>query len=259
MLKEIHRARGDYMSKLFHFFFSFDKLLKEGLVRAAFWLGLLNLALLFMAEMLGAIKLEWFAALFDFLFFFARFLFYVVALRIIAELAIAIFRINDNISPDGGKSETADIDPVAEAKKAAELAARRAQEATKSAVDKTSTATKSAASDVRTTLKTNKPQIKPVAKKKATAKASTQSTAQRTRPKRSPSKTSSKTAPKTAAAKKPATKTPATKKTTPRKTAAKKATVKKTTASKTTTKRRPGYKLDGTPRKKPGPKPKSKS
>lgn len=245
------------MSKLINFFFSFDKLLKEGLVRAAFWLGLLNLALLFMAEMLGAIRLEWFAALFEFVFFFARFLFYVVALRIIAELAIAIFRINDNVSPDGGKSETADIDPVAEAKKAAELAARRAQEATKSAVDKTSTATKSAADDMRSTLKTSKPQIKPVSKAK-----SAKSPAKTSAPKPNTAKTRAKPAASKTAAKKTVVKKTAVKKTAAKKPASKKPTSKKpaskkTVTRKTTAQRRPGYKLDGTPRKKPGPKPKS--
>ena len=245
------------MSKLINFFFSFDKLLKEGLVRAAFWLGLLNIALLFMAEMLGAIRLDWFAAVFEFIFFFARFLFYIVALRIIAELAIAIFRMNDNISPDGGKSETADIDPVAEARKAAELAARRAQEATKSAVDKTSAATKSAAERGKSTgtklsssAQSGKPQVKPVSKNVPPAKAQSKAAASR------PSTAKKSTAKKSTAAK--PSKKPAPKAATAKTKTAKprtKATAKP--KSKTALKRKPGYKLDGTPRKKSGPKAKT--
>jgi len=144
------------MSKLINFFFSFDKLMKESLVRAFFWLGLLNTGLLFFAETLDAIKLDWFAAVFEFVGFFAEFLLAIVILRLLAELAIAIFRMNDNLSPDGGKSETANIDPVAEARLAAENAAKRAQSATKSAVDRTSAATKSATGRNKTAAKDTK-------------------------------------------------------------------------------------------------------
>ena len=235
------------MTKLFNFFFSFDKLMKEGLVRAVFWLGLINIGLYFFAESLDAIQLDWFAALFEFVLFFAKILLAVFSLRLAAELAIALFRINDNLSPDGGKSETADIDPVAEARHAAEFAAKRAQEATKTARDRTSAATKSAtgrsksvAHDLKEDLSSKvKPQVKRV-KKSPTTKTVDVKAAEVT--KAAPKKTSvKKAAVKTASAKKPA---------------AKKAAPKKTPAKKTASnlKRKPGMKLDGTPRKKPGPK-----
>ena len=138
------------MSKLVNFFFSFDKLMKEGLVRSFFWLGLLLIGLTYGAEMLDAIRLDWFAALLEFVQFFARVLFSIVVLRLLAELAIAVFRMNDNLSPDGGKSETADVDLIMEARHAAELAAKRAQDAAKTAVDRTSAATKSATNRSKT-------------------------------------------------------------------------------------------------------------
>lgn len=247
------------MSKLMNFFFSFDKLMKEGLVRALFWLGLINIGLYFFAESLDAIKLDWFAALFEFILFFAKVLLAIVALRVACELAIAVFRMNDNLSPDGGKSETADIDPVAEARHAAELAAKRAQEATKSAVDRTSAATKSAsdrsksvAHELKEDLSAKvRPQVAPVAKAKSTsASASVKKTP-------APKATSAKTK----AAKKPVVKKAPAKRTTAKKPATKKATTTSKTKAvrKTTTKlkRAPGMKLDGTPRKKPGPKKKS--
>ena len=235
------------MSKLFNFFFSFDKLMKEGLVRAVFWLGLINIGLYFFAESLDAIKLEWFAALFEFILFFAKILLAVFALRLAAELAIALFRINDNLSPDGGKSETADIDPVAEARHAAELAAKRAQEATKSAVDRTSAATKSAtsksksaANDLKDDISAKvKPQVAPVKKVSAADKAKTVDV----KPSAVKKAATKKAAPKKAAA--------------PKKPATKKASTTKKTAAKSSAnklKRAPGMKLDGTPRKKPGPK-----
>lgn len=243
------------MSKLINFFFSFDKLMKEGLVRAFFWLGLINIALVFFAEMLDAIKLDWFAALFEFVQFFAGFLLAVVALRLLAELAIAIFRMNDNLSPDGGKSETADIDPVMEARHAAELAAKRAQEATKSAVDRTSAATKSATE-----------------RSKSAAHDLKEDLSAKVRPQVSPVKKASKLAPekaKSASADKVKTvdvKPKSVKKAAPKKTAAKASAAKKTPTQKASAKaktklsnvkRQAGLKLDGTPRKKPGPKPKS--
>ncbi len=239
------------MSKLINFFFSFDKLMKEGLVRAFFWLGLLMIGLTYGAEVLDAIRLEWFAALLEFVRFFTEVLFAIVTLRLLAELAIALFRMNDNLSPDGGKSETADIDPLMEARNAAELAAKRAQEATKSAVDRTSAATKSAtersksaANDLSAKVR---PQVAPV--KKASKVA--------------PTKTKSASAGK---AKTVDVKPTSVKKAAPKKTAAKTSTAKKRSTRKASTKakrktstikRQAGLKLDGTPRKKPGPKPKS--
>lgn len=244
------------MSKLMNFFFSFDKLMKESLVRAFFWLGLLNIGLRFFAETLDAIKLDWFAAIFEFVYFFAGFLLAIVVLRLLAELAIAIFRMNDNLSPDGGKSETADIDPVMEARLAAEHAAKRAQEATKSAVDRTSAATKSAADRSKFTAHEIKedlpakvrPQVAPVTKAEAKTASVTSGKVK---------STSVKPAAKTATPKKPAAKKTVAKKTaakasTPKSTAKK--TAAKKTAAKPKTKSQSGTKLDGTPRKKPGPK-----
>ena len=226
------------MSKLINFFFSFDKLMKESLVRAFFWLGLLNIGLLFFAETLDAIKLDWFAAVFEFVGFFAEFLLAVVILRLLAELAIAIFRMNDNLSPDGGKSETANIDPVAEARLAAENAAKRAQSATKSAVDRTSAATKSATGRNKTAAKDTKntPEVKEAPAPKA-------------KPQVKPvKKASTKTASKTASTKKaPAKKAPAKK-------PAVKKTASKTATTKTAAKPASGLKQDGTPRKKAEPK-----
>lgn len=225
------------MSKLINFFFSFDKLMKEGLVRAFFWLGLLNIALRAASEMLDAIKLDWFAALVDFINFFAEVLLAVVVLRLLAELAIALFRINDNLSPDGGKSETADIDPVKEARLAAEQAAKRAQDVTKSAVERTSAATKTATEKSKTAAQDLgakvKPQVKAVPKSAATKPASTKPAAVKST---TPTKKTDKTAPKKTAAKKTAAKKAAPKKVAVKKTASKTAT-KKTTAKKSTAKK----------------------
>lgn len=245
------------MSKLMNFFFSFDKLMKESLVRAFFWLGLLNIGLMFFAETLDAIKLDWFAAVFEFVGFFAAFLLAIVVLRLLAELAIAIFRMNDNLSPDGGKSETADIDPVAEARHAAEVAAKRAQEATKSAVDRTSAATKSAADrskfaahELKEDLTAKvKPQVAPV--NKAADPVAKEAADTATSAVKKVKTTAVKAAPKKTAVKKVAVKKTPVKKAPAKKSAAKRAPAK-TAATKL--KRQPGMKLDGTPRKKPGPK-----
>ncbi len=231
------------MSKLVNFFFSFDKLMKEGLVRAFFWLGLLNLALKFFAESLDAIQLDWFAAVFEFVNFFAGFLLAVVALRLIAELAIALFRINDNLSPDGGKSETANIDPVAEARKAAELAAKRAQEVTKSATERGKAVAHDLKEDFDTKVHPKTPNTKTVSKvvpkKTAVKKAA---------------KPAGKTTKKVAAKKPVAKKVSAAKTSVKKKASPKKVSAKKASTTKSKLKRKPGMKLDGTPRKRPGPK-----
>ena len=65
-----------------------------------------------------------------------------MTIRLICEICVAIFRINDNLSPDGGRSETADIDPIVEARKAAEAAAKRAKEMSQSAAQRTNAAAK---------------------------------------------------------------------------------------------------------------------
>lgn len=125
------------MKNLINFFFSFDKLFKEKLVIPFFWLALIVWALSYSATALDSIELDPLAALIEFVGFFAELLLVLVSIRIISEIFVAIFRINDNLSPDGGKSELADIDPIAETRRAAEMAASRTREVTKSATEKT--------------------------------------------------------------------------------------------------------------------------
>lgn len=125
------------MKNLLNFFFSFDKLFKEKLIVPFFWLALIVWALAYSAEALDTIALDPLARLIEFVGFFAEVLLVLVTIRIVSEIFVAIFRINDNLSPDGGKAELADIDPVGEALKAAEHATARTREITKSATDKT--------------------------------------------------------------------------------------------------------------------------
>ena len=137
------------MKNLINFFFSFDKLMKEKLVIAFFWLAIIVFGLNFFSEALSAIKLGPLASVVEFINFFGGILLTLVALRLICELAVALFRINDNLSPDGGKSESANIDPISEARKAAEAAALRARELSKTAGEKASAAGKSAVEKTR--------------------------------------------------------------------------------------------------------------
>ena len=132
------------MKNLINFFFSFDKLMKEKLVIAFFWLALIIAGLNYFSDALSAIKLGPLASVVEFVLFFGSILLTLVTLRLICELAVALFRINDNLSPDGGKSETANIDPIAETRKAAEAAALKARDLSKTAGEKASAATKSA-------------------------------------------------------------------------------------------------------------------
>jgi len=181
---------------------------------------------------------------------------------LLSEIAVAIFRINDNLSPDGGKSELADIDPVAEARKAAELAAAKTREATKNMRENVGGISenvqgkaKAATASVREKADGLKPKIAtdknldsdiPDPKPAATPTPSKASkpAAAKTAPKKRGRPAGSKN--KTSAAKKP--------------------TAKKAT-SNTSGKRgpKPGTKIprdadgnllkkDGTPRKKPGPR-----
>lgn len=129
------------MKNLLNFFFSFDKLFKEKLVAPFFWLALVVAGLAFSEEIFDTISLGILADIIGIVGFFALLLLTLISIRIISEIFVAIFRINDNVSPDGGKSELADIDPVAEARKAAEMAAARTREMTKSATGKAVTAT----------------------------------------------------------------------------------------------------------------------
>lgn len=143
------------MKNLINFFFSFDKLFKEKLVVPFFWLALIVMALSYSAEALDTISLDPLASLIGFVGFFAEVLLVLISIRIVAEIFVAIFRINDNLSPDGGKAELADIDPVAEARRAAELAASRTREMTKSATDKAISATSTKSIDTTPVSKTD--------------------------------------------------------------------------------------------------------
>ncbi|MEM7729245.1 MAG: DUF4282 domain-containing protein, partial [Pseudomonadota bacterium] len=109
------------MKNLLNFFFSFEKLFKEKLVVPFFWLALIVAGLAFFAEALDSIALDPLASLVEFIGFFAEILLVLIAIRIVSEIFVAIFRINDNLSPDGGRGELVDIDPVAEARRASEL------------------------------------------------------------------------------------------------------------------------------------------
>ena len=168
---------------LVNFFISFDKLMKEKLVRAFFWLGLILIVLTFFAKFLAAIHLGPLAWILDSFKFVVRLLFAIVGLRLLCEAAIALFRINDNLSPDGGKSETADIDPLQEALRAAEDAVKKAQEATSNVVSRTRSAAGSAADkaedvvdDVEDSVEEAVEAVKETVKKKrATTKKSTSS------------------------------------------------------------------------------------
>ncbi len=197
------------MLKLFKQFFSFKKLMKDRLVASFFYLGLVVIA----ATFLSTIKLAFalmghsffggllmlFVALFTILFLF-------VGLRLACEMMVTLFKINDNLSPDGGKSDTADIDVFETAKDAAAKAAQSASSATKSVVEKTKTKINERKDNDVDHPDYDDPTPKPVRKKPA-------------------------------AKRKPAAKKPAAKKTTPRKTA-----VKKPAAKKTATRKKPAAK-----------------
>jgi len=193
------------MIDLFKQFFSFQKLMKDRLVALFFYLGLVVIAFTFLGNLYYA-----FGKLFDgnlgsslitFLTAFFQILFYFVLLRLIAELMIAVFHINNNLSPDGGKSDTADIDVFETTRDAASKAAKSASEATKSAYEKTKTKIAERAKDDDDDYPdyedvTPKPKPKPKAKRKPAAKKPV----------------AKKTATKKTTTKKPAAKKPATRK-----------------------------------------------
>jgi len=240
------------MTNLFNFFLSFDKLMKEKLVKAFYWLALIAIFLTFGATIFDTIWLGPLAGVLRFIGFFVFLLLSIISLRLICEAAIALFRINDNLSPDGGKGETADVDLIEEARRAAEVAAAKAREAAKSATEKTKSAldkTKDAAEDLgdKTSNAMNKTS--------ETVKAKTKTAASSV--KRSFSGEDVTIAPdnKTPTPVAPAKKTPAKKSTAKKASAARpKSTPTKTSPVKTSGVR---LKKDGTPAKKPGPKPKS--
>ena len=136
------------MKNLLNFFFSFDKLFKEKLIVPVFWLALIYFGLEFLKTTIDAVHLDplnWIIAPVTAI---AGFLFTLLMVRIVAELAVAIFRINDNLSPDKGRSELVDIDPVAEARKAAGVATARTREMAATATEKT----KATLEDVKTSV-----------------------------------------------------------------------------------------------------------
>jgi len=239
------------MTNIFNFFLSFDKLMKEKLVKAFYWLALIAIFLTFGATVFDTIWLGPLAGLLRFIGFFVFLLLSIISLRLLCEAAIALFRINDNLSPDGGKGETADVDLLEEARKAAEGAASKAREAAKSATEKTKSAldkTKDAADDLgeKTSGAVSKASDTVKTKTKAASARVTRRTAGEDitiEPETVTPQPVKKAAPKKAAAKKPAAK----------KVVAKKTTAKKTAAKSSGTR----LKKDGTPAKRPGPKPKS--
>jgi FtsZ-interacting cell division protein ZipA len=238
------------VKNLFDFFFSFDKLMKEKLVIPFFWLALITWGLDFFSTALASIKLGILATIVNIVQFLVTILFALVIIRLVSEIAVAIFRINDNLSPDGGKSETADVDIIGETKKAAEAASKRARELTQTAADRT----KSSVDNVKGSMDKSKPSTssaKPTPTATSKAKATKKTSATKTAASSS-SKSKTTTAKKTAAKKAPA-KTAAVKKTTTKSAAPKKRGPKPGTKAP---RDKDGnlLKKDGTPRKKPGPK-----
>lgn len=126
------------MKNLINFFFSFDKLMKHRLVPLFFWAALIYLAIWFARDILElTFFTSWLAWLTGWAEKLAALVMGLIGLRLTCELAIAIFRISDNLSPDGGASDLADIDPLGETRRAAEEAAKMARDVTGKAVDKT--------------------------------------------------------------------------------------------------------------------------
>jgi len=268
------------MKNLINFFFSFDKLMKEKLIVPFFWLSIILMALYFSTIFLETIWLGPLAKVLNVFTFFVAIVFSLVGIRLLCELMVAIFRINNNLSPDGGKSETADIDPMVEARKAAEAAALRAREVTKTAGEKASAATKTAVEKTKSAADSAKDSMGDAAGNAVNRTKSTALNLNPTNKKTSSKSTTSKkpaTKPSTkkAPAKKPSSKKPHAKKATPKKTsvktksAPKKPIRKKPSSKQISTRGKPGpkrgakikrdaqgrlLKKDGTPRKKPGPK-----
>jgi high mobility group AT-hook protein 2 len=266
------------MKNLLNFFFSFEKLFKEKLVVPFFWLALIVAGLGFFAEALDSISLDPLAKLIQFIGFFAEIFLVLVSIRIVAEIIVAIFRINDNLSPDGGKGELADIDPVAEARRAAEMAAHRTREMTKTGSgSKADTATE-------TSPKTDRVVATPAATSMVKASSKTPSTEGATpkrgrgRPKGSKNKSTAATASKSSASERNPSKSPSADSTksdgqpVKRGRGRPKGSKNKPKPAGATGRSKPGpkpgtkvrrdadgnlLKKDGTPRKKPGPKPKS--
>lgn len=252
------------MKNFFNFFFSFDKLLKEKLIIPFFWLAIIVGGLSFFSTALDGIQLDPLAAFVSFINFFASILLALVTIRLLSELAVAIFRINDNLSPDGGTSESANIDIMAETRRAAEAASLRAKEFTHTATERTRTSfeeAKDSFDDLSDNVRN---------KRKTTSKSDTTESEDVMGKGTVPTESQDPTPVKSL---QPSAK-PKTRSTTPtaKKTPAKKSSKAASTNSiKSTAKKRgpkPGSKAprdkdgnllkkDGTPRKKPGPKSKS--
>ncbi|MEE9273562.1 MAG: DUF4282 domain-containing protein [Robiginitomaculum sp.] len=189
------------MLDLFKQFFSFKKFMKDRLVTFFFYLGLIVIAGLFFSTLKAAFCLMeffFFKGLFLIFidFFFLIFLF--VGWRLICELMVTIFHINNNLSPDGGKSDLADIDPFETAREAVAKAAKTASDTTRSAIDKTKTKIADRKDnaddeyadyeDVTPPKKKTAPKKKPIAKKPVVKK----SVVKKTTPKKTVKKTASK-------------------------------------------------------------------
>ena len=250
------------MKNLLNFFFSFDKLFKEKLIVPFFWLAIIYFGIKFLIEAVDTVQLDPLLWIIVPVFGLVKILFTLVSVRIVAELIVAGFRINDNLSPDGGKSELADIDPVAEARKAAELAAARTREATKTMRENVGEMSENVQGKAKAATASVREKADGL-KSKAKLEKSVEAPAAKPAPKPTKSKpAAAKTAPKKRG--RPAG---SKNKTTTAKTTPKKTTTTKKTTSKTAGKRgpKPGTKIprdadgnllkkDGTPRKKPGPR-----
>lgn len=130
------------MIDLFKQFFSFEKLMKDRLVATFFFLGLVVVVMTFFGTILSGLGMmghNFIAGLGLLVWAFFRIIFLFVGLRLACELMVAIFRIKDTLAPDGGKSDTADLDPFEAARDVATKAAKSASSATKTVVEKTKT------------------------------------------------------------------------------------------------------------------------
>ena len=263
------------MKNLINFFFSFDKLMKEKLIVPFFWLSIIVVGTYFSTIFLDTILLEKLSAFLNFLTFPVLVLFALVSIRLLCELIVAVFRINDNLSPDGGKSELANIDPMEEARKAAEAAAAKARELSKTAGEKASAATKTAVEKTKSAADSVKDSAESVTEaavsKTKAASSNAAKTVKATAPKKRGRPAGSKTTTKAKTAKAPATKTTSAPKKRGRPAGSKNKTTTKTVRTTTTVRTpkkrgpKPGSKAprdaqgrllkkDGTLRGKPGPK-----
>lgn len=201
------------MMDLLKQFLSFDKLMKDRLVKAFFFVGLVSIVLFFLSDLRTSFSImgrHFLDGLILFVIAFFKIVALFVTLRLLCELAIAIFHINNNLSPDGGKSEMAELDPVEAAREAAAKAAKSARSTTKTVVEKTKSRfgdnDEPDGEEVYPDYEDPTPPKR--ARKKPAAKPA--STAKKPAAKKAPAKKT--TAKKTTTTKKPAAKKPAAKK-----------------------------------------------